>query len=274
MTFFASRWVDRAGPRAPSSRAACPGLPRRGRGRRGSSRSGGRDVGLLVCDAPTPSAPRASRAPACWPRRCSSPRSAAGSTRCAAVVANSGNANAAAGRRGIEDGRADAGRRGDGGRGPSRTRRRVASTGVIGVQLDADTIVGTLPDVHAELSNSSDAAFTEGCFDHRRDREARAALQVDLGGTASSITSVVEIPSVRAASPPSESSRARSARTIALRACDCTRSRRSSTRPWARAGRRRRPDFGGGRRARARGRVRCGNAPPPLARAWAGPRSW
>ena len=64
-------------------------------------------------------APPASPPPACWRRRCSSPRTAAGSTRLRAVAVNSGNANAATGGRGHRRGGEDAGRRGD-----VRRRRR------------------------------------------------------------------------------------------------------------------------------------------------------
>ena len=69
----------------------------------GSSRAAGRDVGLLVCDSPTPvSAARFTRARR-RPRRCSSAASAARLDALRAVLANSGCANAATGRRGLDD---------------------------------------------------------------------------------------------------------------------------------------------------------------------------
>ena len=95
-------------------------------------------------------------------------------------MANSGNANAATGRRGLDAATKMQGAAAVAG-GVAAERVAVCSTGVIGVQLDADAIVRALPDVHAELSDGGDAAFTEG-ISTTDVIEKRAALQVELGG--------------------------------------------------------------------------------------------
>ena len=88
--------------------------------------SGGRDVGLLVCDAPdADSAARFTRsgtlaAPVLVTRE----RCRLDALR--AVAVNSGNANAATGDAGLEEAARDAGRRGDGARRRARTRSRSA----------------------------------------------------------------------------------------------------------------------------------------------------
>ena len=152
-----SRSSTRAGSTRPDhvaelDRRGLPaGLPRRRGSRPGSSPAASPTSACSCATAPTPPAPRASPARACSPRRCCSPRSAAASTRLRAVVANSGNANAATGRRGLDAAAKMQGAAAVAG-GVAAERVAVCSTGVIGVQLDADAIVRALPDVRAELS--------------------------------------------------------------------------------------------------------------------------
>ena len=108
----------------------------------GMKPSGGlrrRAAGLL--GARTASARRASRAPACSPRRSSCAKERARLDAIRVVVANSGNANAATGNRGLRGRGAHAGR---GARWPAGVREdqvAVASTGVIGVPLDAGDVI-------------------------------------------------------------------------------------------------------------------------------------
>ena len=78
-----------------------------------------------------------------------------------AVVANAGNANAATGRRGLEDA---ARMQGAGAMAPGvpEDRVAVASTGVIGVPLDADKVIrGMLRRARASCAPDGDAAFAE-----------------------------------------------------------------------------------------------------------------
>ena len=162
VTFFDSRWIDRPDHvrRAPGRPAA--GLPRR-RGPGGIKPSGKPDVGLLVCDrADATSAARFTRSGVlAAPVLLTQERCRLEGLR--AVVANSGNANAATGRRGLDAAAKMQGAAAVAG-GRRGRARGVASTGVIGVQLDADAIVRALPDVHAELADGGDAAFTEGIW--------------------------------------------------------------------------------------------------------------
>jgi len=151
VTFFDSRWIDRPGhvrelagaPLAAGFRAA--GVVA------GIKPSGGRDVGLLVADTPqTVSAARftASGVLAAPVVVCQE--------RCdldalRAVAVNAGNANAATGGRGLD---AAAKVQGAGAMvaGVSERAVAVASTGVIGVQLDADKVVRGLLEARSQLS--------------------------------------------------------------------------------------------------------------------------
>jgi glutamate N-acetyltransferase / amino-acid N-acetyltransferase len=179
MSFFDSRWIDR-----PDHVAELPGgLPRGFRaasGRAGIKPSGKPDVGLLVCDrVDATSAARFTRSGVlAAPVLLTQERCRLEGLR--AVVANSGNANAATGRRGLDAATKMQGAAAVAG-GVAAERVAVCSTGVIGVPLDADAIVRALPDVHAELSDGGDAAFTEG-ISTTDVIEKRAALQVELGG--------------------------------------------------------------------------------------------
>ncbi|MEA2291796.1 MAG: glutamate N-acetyltransferase / amino-acid N-acetyltransferase, partial [Solirubrobacteraceae bacterium] len=77
-----------------------------------------------------------------------------------AVVANSGNANAATGRRGVENAARMQGAAAMAA-GTGEDRVAVASTGVIGVQLDTDKVIKGILAARAELSSDGDDTFGE-----------------------------------------------------------------------------------------------------------------
>ncbi len=176
MTFFASRWVD-----APAHVTEASGLPRGFRAAGvacGIKETGKPDLGLLVCDAPeTTSAARF-----CASGVLAAPvlvtRERARNDAIRVVVANSGNANAATGGRGM-----DAAAKMQGAAamiaGVKEDQVAVASTGVIGVQLDVDKIVRGLTAMRPEAGGDTDfqqAIQTTDLF------EKRAALDVALSG--------------------------------------------------------------------------------------------
>jgi glutamate N-acetyltransferase/amino-acid N-acetyltransferase len=177
VTFFSSRWVDPpAGVRELEG-----GLPQGFRAAgvaAGLKPSGARDVALLVCDAPeATSAARFTRSGVlAAPVLLTQERSRLDALR--AVVANSGNANAATGRRGLEDaakmqGAAAAAC------GVEHDRVAVASTGVIGVPLDAGAVVRGLAAAARELRADGDADFTAALMTTDA-FEKRASLEVTL----------------------------------------------------------------------------------------------
>jgi glutamate N-acetyltransferase/amino-acid N-acetyltransferase len=104
----------------------------------------------------------------------------------AAIVANSGNANAATGNRGLDEA---ARMQGAGAMvaGTSERRVGVASTGVIGVQLDGQKIVTGLVQARDALSPDGDAAFADAI--RTTDAYAkRASLDVQLPSGAGMIS--------------------------------------------------------------------------------------
>ncbi|MEA2250129.1 MAG: glutamate N-acetyltransferase / amino-acid N-acetyltransferase, partial [Solirubrobacteraceae bacterium] len=141
--FFRSRWVevpdwvrhDPAGGLPAGFRAAGVAA--------GLKQSGGRDVGLLVSDAPeTTSAARFTRSGVlAAPVLVTQERARLDALR--VIVANSGNANAATGGRGIDAAAKMQGAAAMAG-GVEADRVAVASTGVIGVPLDDRAVVGGL----------------------------------------------------------------------------------------------------------------------------------
>ena len=139
MSFFTSRWVplpdwvaEAPGPLPAGFRAAGVAA--------GIKPSGGTDVGLLVCDAPdTVSAARFTRSGAlAAPVLLTQERTRLDALRVVAV--NSGNANAATGGRGLDAAAKVQGAAAMVG-GAAVDQVAVASTGVIGVQLDPDAVV-------------------------------------------------------------------------------------------------------------------------------------
>jgi len=142
--------------------------------------SGGLDVALLVCDAPgCVSAARFTRSGVlAAPVVVTRDRCRLDALR--AVAANSGNANAATGRRGLDEAARMQGAAATVAR-AEVDRTAVASTGVIGVQLDGEKVVRGLLAASRELSPDGAAALSEAI--RTTDAfEKRAELEVELSG--------------------------------------------------------------------------------------------
>jgi glutamate N-acetyltransferase/amino-acid N-acetyltransferase len=159
MTFFASRWIDRPAHVTEAEGGLPQGFVAAGVAA-GLKAGGALDLGLLVSTEPeTTSAARFTRSGVlAAPVLVTQERSKLDGLR--AVVANSGNANAATGGRGI-----DAAAKTQGATamvaGVGEDRVAVASTGVIGVQLDADAIVRALAGARSQLAADGDVRFAE-----------------------------------------------------------------------------------------------------------------
>ncbi len=179
MTFFDSRWVDRPAYVNELPGAGLPAGFRAAGVAAGLKPSGDPDVGLLVCDAPnatsaarfTASGVLAAPVVVCQERcRLDALR---------AVAVNAGNANAATGGRGMD---AAAKMQGAGAMvsGVAEDQVAIASTGVIGVQLDADKVLRGLLAARGELSadaaSFADAIRTTDAF------PKQASLEVALSG--------------------------------------------------------------------------------------------
>jgi glutamate N-acetyltransferase / amino-acid N-acetyltransferase len=176
--FFSSRWVAVPDTVREDPAGGLPGGFRAAGVAAGIKPSGGKDVALLVCDAPeATSAARFTRSGVlAAPVLVTQERCSLGAIR--AVVANSGNANAATGGRGLDDAAKMQGA-GAMAAGVEADRVAVASTGVIGVPLDSQAVVSGLARARAELRPDGDADFaaaimTTDAF------EKRATLAVDL----------------------------------------------------------------------------------------------
>jgi glutamate N-acetyltransferase/amino-acid N-acetyltransferase len=159
-SIFASRWAALPeGAREREGGGLAAGF-RAGAAAAGLKESGALDVGLLVCDAPEAvSAARFTRsgvlaAPVLLCQaRCKLDR-------LRAVVANAGNANAATGRAGLEAAARTQGA-GSAAAGVPEDQVAVASTGVIGVLLDAERVVTGLSAARAALRPDGDAEFAD-----------------------------------------------------------------------------------------------------------------
>jgi glutamate N-acetyltransferase/amino-acid N-acetyltransferase len=186
-SFFRSRWVDV--PEWVRDLEGTGGLPQgfRAAGVACAIKpSGGRDMGLLVSDAPaTTSAARFTRsgvqaAPVLVCRE----RSRLDALR--VVAANAGNANAATGGRGLDEAARMQGAAAMAAR-VDADQVAVASTGVIGVQLEGRKVVAGLLAAARELRREGDADFcaaimTTDAF------EKRACIDVELSGGTVRIT--------------------------------------------------------------------------------------
>jgi len=180
--FFGSRWVEVPEQVREAPGAGLPAGFRAAGVAAGLKASGARDVGLLVSDAPeTTSAARFTRSGVlAAPVVVTRDRARVDALR--VVVANSGNANAATGGRGLDDAAKMQGAAALAGR-VDPDRVAVASTGVIGVPLDARAVVSALARAAGELRPDGDGDFaaaimTTDLF------EKRATLDVELpGGT-------------------------------------------------------------------------------------------
>ncbi|HEY8583189.1 MAG TPA: bifunctional glutamate N-acetyltransferase/amino-acid acetyltransferase ArgJ [Capillimicrobium sp.] len=178
MTFFSSRWAPRP---AHVTEAADDDLPQGFAAAgvaAGIKPSGGRDVGLLVCSAAD--AVSAARFTASGvlaaPVLVTKERTRLDALR--AVVVNSGNANAATGRPGLDEAARMQGAAAMAGGVPT-DQVAVASTGVIGVQLDGDKVVKGLLAANRELSATGASDFAEA-IKTTDAIDKRATLDVDL----------------------------------------------------------------------------------------------
>ncbi|HVL97339.1 MAG TPA: bifunctional glutamate N-acetyltransferase/amino-acid acetyltransferase ArgJ [Solirubrobacteraceae bacterium] len=160
VAFFDSRWIER-----PPHVTEVPGggLPQGFRAAGVAAQikpSGGRDVGLLVCDAgDAVSAARftasgVQAAPVLVTRE----RCRLDALR--AVAVNSGNANAATGGRGLDEAAKMQGAAAMAA-GVPEDQVAIASTGVIGVQLPGEKVVRGLVGARAALAPDGDGAFAE-----------------------------------------------------------------------------------------------------------------
>jgi glutamate N-acetyltransferase / amino-acid N-acetyltransferase len=175
--FFRSRWV----PQPPHVRQAeTPGLPRGFRSAgvaAGIKPSGGRDVGLLVCDAEDAVSAAVFTRSGVLAAPVLATQEIGDLERLRAVAANSGNANAATGPDGMEVALATQAAAAEM-LGLSVANVAVASTGVIGVPLDVAKVTGGLHQAHAELGADAgdfqQAIMTTDLF------AKQAELEVDL----------------------------------------------------------------------------------------------
>jgi glutamate N-acetyltransferase / amino-acid N-acetyltransferase len=176
--FFSSRWVDRPEHVSEAPDDALPAGFRAAGVAAGIKPSGGLDVGLLVCDAPD--AVSAARFTASGvlaaPVVVTRDRTRLDALR--AVVVNSGNANAATGRPGLDEAARSQGA-GAMAAGVPTEQVAVASTGVIGVQLDGQKVVKGLLEASRLLSADGAAAFA-GAIMTTDAIDKRATLDVDL----------------------------------------------------------------------------------------------
>ena len=177
MSFFASRWVD-APAHASETAGGLPAGFRAAGVACGIKPSGATDLGLLVSSEPgTVSAARFTRSGVlAAPVLVCQERCTLDSLR--AIVVNSGNANAATGGRGLDEAARMQGAAAMAA-GVAEAQVGVASTGVIGVQLDGQKVVRGLIDARGELSPDGDAPFAEAI--RTTDAYAkRASLSVEL----------------------------------------------------------------------------------------------
>ncbi len=160
MAFFKSRWVDPpAGVEELDPATLAPGF-RAGTAHCGLKGGGKTDVGLVVCDAPeVASAILLTRnASSAAPVRVCRDRCRQGEIR--AAVVNAGNANAETGEQGYADAVAMVDAAASQLGLPPKTVA-VAETGVIGVPLPIDAVLGGIGDAAAGLSERGGVAFSE-----------------------------------------------------------------------------------------------------------------
>jgi glutamate N-acetyltransferase/amino-acid N-acetyltransferase len=158
--FFRSRWVEApAGVEELDPALLAPGF-RAGAAHCGLKGGGKTDVGLLVCDAERVSSAvlLTRNASAAAPVRVCRDRVERGAVR--AVVVNSGNANAETGERGLADAWSMCEEAGEKLGLPPRSVA-VAETGVIGVPLPVDAVLGGIGEAAGSLSAGGAGAFSD-----------------------------------------------------------------------------------------------------------------
>jgi glutamate N-acetyltransferase/amino-acid N-acetyltransferase len=159
-TFFRSRWVEEpAGVELLDPATPAPGF-RAGAAHCGLKGGGKTDVGLLVCDAPEVSSALllTRNASAAAPVRVCRDRVERGAVR--AAVVNAGNANAETGERGLADAWAMC-ERAAAELGLDPTAVAVAETGVIGVPLPIDAVLGGIGEAASALSAAGAGSFSD-----------------------------------------------------------------------------------------------------------------
>ena len=177
MSFFSSRWVDQPAHVTDAADSRLPKGFRAAGVAAGIKPSGGLDVGLMVCDSPegVSAARFTASGVLAAPVLVTQQRSRLDALR--AVAVNSGNANAATGGRGMDEAAKMQGAAGMASRVPT-DQVAVASTGVIGVQLDGHALVKGLLAANAALGDSTEdfagAIMTTDVLDKR------AELDVEL----------------------------------------------------------------------------------------------
>src|SRR5881394_1680692 len=155
-----SRWLDIPGHARENGDGGLPAGFRAAGVACGLKPSGDADIGLLVCDAPAcVSAARFTRSGVlAAPVIVTQDRCRLDAIR--VIAANSGNANAATGRPGLDEAARMQGAAAMAG-GAEVDRTAVASTGVIGVQLDGQKVVKGLLAARAELAADGAIALAE-----------------------------------------------------------------------------------------------------------------
>ena len=158
--FFRSRWVDPPAGVEQLDPAVLPEGFRAGGVHCGLKGDGGTDLGLIVCDAgePTSSILLTRNAAAAAPIRVCRDRLDQGSI-CAAVV-NSGNANASTGEQGMADALAMRQAAAEA-IGAEAEQVAVAETGVIGVPMDMESVLGGIDGLAERLSPEGAVEFSE-----------------------------------------------------------------------------------------------------------------
>jgi len=159
-SFFRSRWVEApAGVEELDPALLAPGF-RAGAAHCGLKGGGKTDVGLLVCDAERVSSAvlLTRNASAAAPVRVCRDRVERGAVR--AVVVNSGNANAETGEQGLADAWSMCEEAG-GQLGLPPRSVAVAETGVIGVPLPIDAVLGGIGEAAGSLSAGGAGAFSD-----------------------------------------------------------------------------------------------------------------
>ncbi|HEU4657665.1 MAG TPA: bifunctional glutamate N-acetyltransferase/amino-acid acetyltransferase ArgJ [Capillimicrobium sp.] len=177
-SFFDSRWVPRPEHVTEAADDTLPAGFKAAGVAAGIKPSGGLDVGLLVCTEP--GAVSAARFTASGvlaaPVVVTKERTRLDAIR--AVAANSGNANAATGRPGLDEAARMQGAAAMAAGVPA-DQVAVASTGVIGVQLDGEKVVKGLLAANGELSPGGAPAFADA-IKTTDAIDKRATLDVDL----------------------------------------------------------------------------------------------
>ncbi len=159
-SFFRSRWVDPPAGVEELDPARLPAGFRAGAAHCGLKGGGKTDVGLLVCDAEEVSSSilLTRNASAAAPVRICRDRVERSAVR--AAVVNAGNANAETGEQGLADAWAMCGEAGEQ-LGIAPDRVAVAETGMIGVPLPIDAVLGGIGEAAAGLSASGGMSFSE-----------------------------------------------------------------------------------------------------------------